>query len=321
MFSTGGNYYFYKKPTDTRMLACNPCAPVTTTTNGRFPTAPPPASNLFSSSSGGRNSLRGAKRKKDKGAKTSSNVEKRQATAENVTTTSTLTTSTIVEKVKHFWPNSNNLSNGDQSCCNNTIGNTNNRSYTRMWKRRRRRKVSDESLLNDAPLRTKSDVNPCQRLLPHDPAVIDPTTSTTTTTKATTSTSSAKNKLLKIVQNDKMSKKLEEDEIKVDEEANPPFENVSKLSFENSSKTKTNSGGGFFQRGNSLISSVRSSLRKMGYIPQKRTTDDVTASPADVITTPTSDAIEEISRLKLEDANSNDSQVKLNSFCFSSSYF
>ena len=66
---------------------------------------------------------------------------------------------------------------------------------------------------------------------------------------------------------------------------------------------KPKPGGFFLQRGSNLISSLRSSLRKMGYTPNKK------SSSPEISPTSNVDVAEEMTCLKLEDANSNDSQV------------
>ena len=258
------------------MLACNPCA----VSNGRPPPPSfPPLPNFFSSrqnEGGGRQNTfgRGEKRKKKEsnndGHSDVQTTEKRRATEEKVTTATI--ESGFAAKVKHFLPT-------------HVVSNNNNRSstttsYSRMWKRRR--KVSDDSVLNDV---TKNN-DAIQKLLP----------------EAETE-QSAKNKLLTIVQNDRMSTRAEEIQVLEDDKCVD-------VADEQSVKPKTSSGGFFLQRGNHLISSVRSSLRKMGgYAPHKRRSNDVTnVATNDVINV---DVVEELTCLKLEDANSNDSQVNI----------
>jgi hypothetical protein len=141
-------------------------------------------------------------------------------------------------------------------------------SYSRLWKRRR--KVSDESKNGDI-LKKNSDIS---------------------------NNGHAKNKLLTIVQNDRMTSQTAEKECgvvvveKTVEEIKPPDDHA---------KPKP---GSFFQRGNHLMSSVRSSLRKMGYHPPKKAAPEIVVVPDQTV-----DVVEELTCLKLEDANSNDSQV------------
>ena len=146
-------------------------------------------------------------------------------------------------------------------------------SYSRLWKRRR--KVSDETCNDNTRIKI-GEIEQCR-------------------------SGHGKNKLLTIVQNDRMTSQIAEQESgvvvvvveKTAEEIKSPDEHA---------KPKP---GSFFQRGNHLISSVRSSLRKMGYHPPpKKSAPEIVVAVDQTI-----DVVEELTCLKLEDANSNDSQV------------
>jgi len=79
----------------------------------------------------------------------------------------------------------------------------------------------------------------------------------------------------------------------------------------NGKSLKTNTS--FFHRGSNLFCTVRTSLRKMGYRPQKKSTvidldPLIPQTPLDKVTTTTIQEVDASLNLKLEDMNSNDSQ-------------
>ena len=237
--------------------------------NGRPPPPPsfPPLQNFFSSLQSGGQNTF-ARGEKRKKENNGSDIQTSEKRRAIEEKITSNVDSSFAAKVKHLLPTS-------------VVANNNNRSsYSRMWKRRR--KVSDDSLLNDIP--KTNDVlkanDASQKFLP----------------EAETE-KSAKHKLLSIVQNDRMS--TQADEIQVLEDDKEPKSAAV--------KPKASSGGFFLQRGNNLISSVRSSLRKMGYTPHKRRSNDVANDAADDAVNV--DVVEELTCLKLEDGSSNDSQV------------
>jgi len=234
---------------------------------------------------------RGKKRKKEKSKHFSDEVGERLATETKATTSTPTTTTTtttftngFASKVKYFLPNVTSVTthgvtsstddeNEVEKKNNNLNNNNNNRSYSRMWKRRR--KVTDDSLLND------NSIKNCPVI------VVKP------------DHERAKNKLLTIVQNDRMTSQIEDEDIV----AVVPAADELKSPAATDDSVKHKPGGFFLQRGSNLISSVRSSLRKMGYTPNKKSSSPE-LSPASNV-----DVVEEMTSLKLEDANSNDSQV------------
>ena len=251
------------------MLACNPCA----VSSGRPPppTSTPLTPNFFSltkNDEGKQNTFgRGEKRKKND--KKCSIINDKKCSTINDKSVNTKSPQSVTShknglasKVKHLIPNVGALHSNDDRT-----------SYSRLWKRRR--KVSDETSCIENTRNKIGEIEQCK-------------------------SGHGKNKLLTIVQNDRMTSQIAEQESgvvvvveKTAEEIKSPDEHA---------KPKP---GSFFQRGNHLINSVRSSLRKMGYHPPpKKSAPEIVVALDQTV-----DVVEELTCLKLEDANSNDSQV------------